>query len=169
VALSLGRQMDTWLAAQRIESSTRAGYVNAIRFWRTAVVDGQVLGDKLLRAVKHSDLLRALASHPSLSGKTVNNCVEWWMFTRVRQSEAARPRWGSAGLASGYMQIGEAIVRGMENASTKSPASCAAQLGHSIEMLMRLCAKWIRGEQDQRELQQLEARLAGPGSAPTPT
>jgi len=65
--LTLGQQLDTWLAAQRIEASTRAGYETAVRFWKAAI------GDKPLRALKHSDILTALAARPDLSGKTVNN------------------------------------------------------------------------------------------------
>lgn len=73
--LTFGGQLDTWLAAQRIEASTRAGYSSAIRFWRGATVEGVPLGERPIRAVKHSDLLLALATRPGLSGKTVNNYV----------------------------------------------------------------------------------------------
>lgn len=72
---TMGRQLDTWLAAQRIEHSTRAGYSSAIRFWKAAMVDGVAMGDRPLRGLKHSDMLRALATRPGLSGKTVNNYV----------------------------------------------------------------------------------------------
>ena len=34
-ALTVGRQLDLWLATQRIEKSTRAGYQSAIKFWKT--------------------------------------------------------------------------------------------------------------------------------------
>jgi integrase len=76
-AQTFGQQLDTWLAAQRIEASTRAGYASAVRFWKAARADGWPLplGDKPLRAVVHSDLLLALATRPRLSGKTVNNYV----------------------------------------------------------------------------------------------
>ena len=66
---TLADQLDSWLRAQRIESSTRAGYGSATRFWKEA------LPDKALRAVKHVDVLTALAVRPELSGKTVNNYV----------------------------------------------------------------------------------------------
>lgn len=62
-------QLDAWLAAQRIEASTRAGYASVIKFWKP------LLGDKALRTLKHSDILGALATRPDLSGKTVNNRV----------------------------------------------------------------------------------------------
>lgn len=65
--LTVGAQLDTWLAAQRIEASTRAGYESAIKFWKGH------LGDKALRALKRSEILSATASHPDLSGKTLNN------------------------------------------------------------------------------------------------
>lgn len=65
--------MATWLAAQRIEESTRAGYRAAQRFWCGAVVDGVALGTRPVRGLKQSDFLRALATRPSLTGKTVNN------------------------------------------------------------------------------------------------
>lgn len=69
-ALTVGSQLDTWLAAQRIEQSTRSGYESAINFWKIAK-----LGDKPLRALKHSHILLALATRPDLSGKTVNNYI----------------------------------------------------------------------------------------------
>jgi integrase len=70
-------QLDLWLSAQRIEPSTRAGYEAAARFWKGAPCDesGRSLGAVALRTVRLSHLLRALASRPSLSGKTVNNYV----------------------------------------------------------------------------------------------
>jgi integrase len=67
--LTVASQLDTWLGGQRIEASTRAGYESAARFWKATI------GDKVLRALKHSDVLKALASRPDLSGKTVNNRV----------------------------------------------------------------------------------------------
>ena len=67
--------LTTWLDAQRIEQSTRKGYESAIRFWAGAVVDGIPLGERPAKAVKPSDLMRALGTKPGLSGKTVNNYV----------------------------------------------------------------------------------------------
>ncbi|EHR71153.1 site-specific recombinase XerD [Burkholderiales bacterium JOSHI_001] len=75
--LTVGTQLDDWLAAQRLEVSTSAGYASAIRFWKQAICDrhGTALGDRPVRALKHSDVLTALASRPDLTGKTVNNYV----------------------------------------------------------------------------------------------
>jgi integrase len=75
--LTVGTQLDDWLAAQRLEVSTNAGYSSAIRFWKAAVCDrrGAKLGDRPVRMLKHSDVLTALASRPDLTGKTVNNYV----------------------------------------------------------------------------------------------
>lgn len=75
--LTVGTQLDDWLAAQRLEVSTNAGYSSAIRFWKAAVCDrrGAKLGDRPVRILKHSDVLTALASRPDLTGKTVNNYV----------------------------------------------------------------------------------------------
>lgn len=182
--LSFGRQLATWLDAQRIEESTRAGYGSACKFWREAVVDGMPLGDRPLRSIKHSDLLRALATRPKLTGKTVNNyvsvarealalaqadgsladnpaekiprashqkeppdpftreeieaviadlrqhhpepignLVEFWTFTGMRPSEVAGLRWASVDLASAYVQVRQAIVRGVEKSTTKTAVS----------------------------------------------
>jgi len=70
-------QLDNWLASQRIEGSTKAGYQSAINFWKAAPADdkGTPLGTKPLRALLTSHVLRALASRPNISGKTVNNYV----------------------------------------------------------------------------------------------
>lgn len=75
--LTVGAQLDDWLAAQRLEASTSAGYSSAIRFWKAAVCDrrGSQMGDRPVRMLKHSDVLTALASRPDLTGKTVNNYV----------------------------------------------------------------------------------------------
>jgi integrase len=69
-ALTVGSQLDTWLAAQRIEASTRAGYESAVRFWK---ITG--LGDKVLRTLRTSHAMTALATRADLSGKTVNNYI----------------------------------------------------------------------------------------------
>jgi integrase len=41
-----------------------------------------------------------------------------------------------------------------------NPAWCAKQLGHSIEMFHQHYAKWIDGDQNDRELARLEAAIA---------
>jgi integrase len=77
--LTVGSQLDTWLAAQRVASSTKAGYTSAARFWKAASFHDSdmtlALGDQPLRALKHSHVLTALARRPDLKGKTVNNYV----------------------------------------------------------------------------------------------
>jgi integrase len=67
--LTLGDQLDRWLGSQRLETSTKAGYSSAIKFWKG------LLGSKPVKALIHSDILTALAKRPDLSGKTVNNYV----------------------------------------------------------------------------------------------
>ena len=305
MALDFGRQLDTWLAAQRIEASTRAGYESAVRFWKAAAVDGLPLGLRPLRSLKHSHLLMALATKPGLSGKTVNNYVsvarealalavtdkalrenpadnipraahqkeppdpfslpeleailadmrahhpepianftEAWGFTGLRPSEHVATRWASVDFASGYVRVREAIVRGVAKANTKTsvvrdvmlnsralgaitrqkahtmlagdhlwldprygtpwteerayrrsywtptlqrlgiryrsprhlrhtyatmmlmagrtPAWCARQMGHSVEMFLRTYSKWLVTGQDAQEMDGLERWLAYP-------
>jgi integrase len=41
-----------------------------------------------------------------------------------------------------------------------TPAFCAKQRGHSVEMFLRTCAKWIDGGQNALEMGRLEAALA---------
>jgi integrase len=77
--LTVGTQLDHWLALQDIEPSTKAGYESAIRFWKAAkFLDERgteiVFGNLGLRAVKHSHILAALKTR-KLSGKTTNNYV----------------------------------------------------------------------------------------------
>lgn len=67
--LDVEQQLTTWLGAQRIESSTRAGYASAARFWT------ETIGKQPLRALRLSDILKALATRAHLSGKTINNYV----------------------------------------------------------------------------------------------
>lgn len=66
-ALTVADHLDTWLSALLVKTSTRVGYTTAARFWKAEI------GDKPLRALKHSDVLVALANHQALAGKTVNN------------------------------------------------------------------------------------------------
>jgi integrase len=73
------KQLDTWLASQRVEKSTKAGYEAAANFWRTASYhdtdQSLPLGPVPLRALKVSHIKTALARRPELSGKTINNYV----------------------------------------------------------------------------------------------
>jgi integrase len=75
--LTVGGQLDAWLATQRVEHSTKAGYSSALKFWKAAPYDAKDAGAKLgelpLRALKLSHILTAIASRPNLSGKTINN------------------------------------------------------------------------------------------------
>ena len=43
-----------------------------------------------------------------------------------------------------------------------TPAFCAKQLGHSVEMFLRTYAKWIDGAQNDREMARLESALLSP-------
>lgn len=294
--LTVPGQLDTWLAAQRIEASTKAGYSSAARFWKA------LLKDKTVRGLVHSDILTALATRPDLTGKTVNNYVsvlreamqlavldkivpanpvadiprakhqkpppdpftlveaeaicaymaekypeavwnytEARFFTGMRTGESFGLKWPTVDLPSAYMVVAESIVRGEEKDSTKThaeravrlnsraleaikrqakhtrmagahvfldprygtpwteerayrrsywtpalkalgiryrkpyntrhtyatvmlmqgmtPAFCARQLGHSVEMFLRTYAKWLDGSQDALEMAKLEAAL----------
>lgn len=74
---TLGIWLDTWLATQRVELSTRYGYESAMRFWRLAVCDRsqKPLGMMALSELKLSHILSVIARRPDLSGKTINNYV----------------------------------------------------------------------------------------------
>jgi len=49
--------------------------------------------------------------------------------------------------------------------ASMTPAFCARQLGHSVEMFLRTYAKWIDGDQNALEVGRLEAALT-PDSSP---
>jgi integrase len=76
-ALTVGEQLDAWMAVQRIEPSTAASYRSAIRFWKDALCDdsGAKLGDRALHRLKPGQVLKALTFRPGLNAKTVNNYV----------------------------------------------------------------------------------------------
>ncbi len=40
-----------------------------------------------------------------------------------------------------------------------TPAFCAKQLGHSVEMFLRTYSKWLNGEQNALEMERLETAL----------
>ncbi len=42
-----------------------------------------------------------------------------------------------------------------------TPAFCARQLGHTVEMFLRTYAKWIDGSQNDLEMARLETALTG--------
>jgi integrase len=73
--LTVAAQLDTWLGAQRVAASTKAGYGSAARFWKTGAECDDVgarLGDLPLRALKLSHIKTACA-RAKVSGKTLNN------------------------------------------------------------------------------------------------
>lgn len=295
--LTVERQLSDWLAAQRIEESTKAGYQSAIKFWSTA------LPGKAVKTLKLSEILKVIAARPDLSGKTINNYVsvlrealdlavrdgiiqdnpakdvprakhqkdppdpftreesakiiadaeahypgqlhnfiEFWFWTGLRTSEIFALDWNNVDLASGSILIAEANVRGVVKNRTKTntartvklnsralgaiqrqrahtqmvggtvfqdprygsawvderafrrsywtpilkrigvryrrpynmrhsyatamlmagmtPAFCAKQLGHSVEMFLRTYSKWLDGDQNDLEMQRLEAALS---------
>lgn len=301
-SVTVETQMEDWLDAQRIEESTKAGYASAAKFWSNA------LPGKSVKALKHSDILKVIASRPDLSGKTINNYVSvlreamalalkdkiirenpvteiprakhqkdppdpfsreevssiiqafdarhpgqvanmvtFWLWTGMRTSEIFGLRWSNIDLASGSMLVADAVVRGIkkdtktnvartvrfnsvalaaiqrqrqhtqmagdavfqdprygtawsdERAFRRSfwtpilkslgvryrrpynmrhsyatamlmagmtPAFCARQLGHSVEMFLRTYSKWLDGDQNDLEMQRLEATL---GTALSPS
>lgn len=46
-----------------------------------------------------------------------------------------------------------------------TPAFCAKQLGHSVEMFLKTYAKWIDGDRDSAEMARLESAIS-PGVSP---
>ena len=295
-ANTVGDQLDNWLAAQRIEATTRAGYASAVKFWRAAI------GSRGLRALRTSDILTAIADRPDLSGKTVNNytsvlraaldlavldgklaanpaaaiepaahqrpvpdpfdadereriieaiagrypghvanLIEFWFWTGLRTSEILGLPWDNVDLTKGEILVNQSRIRGELKQRTKTstvrlvrlnsraraalqrqrgltqvtgaavfnnpigggpwaneytvqrtywaptlkrlgiryrrpynmrhtyatamlmagmtPAFCAKQLGHSVEMFLRTYARWIDGAASDREMRRLEATL----------
>jgi integrase len=82
-SITLVAFMQYWLEAQRIEESTRVGYITAINFWKKS------LNATPLASLKHSDILRVAAKCKDLSGKTLNNYI-----SILRQSLALAMRDG---------------------------------------------------------------------------
>lgn len=76
--ITVGEQLDTWLAGMRIEFATRKSYESSVRFWKGAPIDAagvMPMGALPLRALRHSHILTALASKPLAKGKTINNLM----------------------------------------------------------------------------------------------
>ena len=68
--LTLAQQLDLWLGLQTaLADSTRKGYTVAVEWWKAR------LGTRGLRSLVHSDILSALATEPTWTGKTRNNKV----------------------------------------------------------------------------------------------
>lgn len=67
---TVGQRLEDWLKLQTsLKSSTLKSYRVSINWWK------QHIGDKPLAALVHSDILRALSTEPTWSGKTRNNKV----------------------------------------------------------------------------------------------
>lgn len=60
-------QIQAWIAAKRITPSTKAAYSSAANFWAGA------LPGAALKTLKHSQVMKAIADRPELSGKTLGN------------------------------------------------------------------------------------------------
>ncbi|KIG08598.1 Protein of unknown function DUF3596 [Burkholderia sp. MR1] len=75
--LTVEAWLTQWLGMTRIETSTRIGYDAAVKFWTRSPYDnrGRPMGTLLLRGLKLSHILTAIASRRELSGKTINNYV----------------------------------------------------------------------------------------------
>lgn len=66
----VGAQLDLWLSLQTdLAASTLRWYGYTVEWWKARI------GHKPLRALVHSDILAALATEPTWSGKTRNNKV----------------------------------------------------------------------------------------------
>lgn len=74
-SLTVESWLDSWLGTQRVEDSTRRGYLTAIKFWKTAACDETQtpIGPKTLKTLRLTHILTAIANRPDLTGKTVNN------------------------------------------------------------------------------------------------
>lgn len=76
---TVDKQLQTWLAAQRVETSTKDGFKAAANFWKAGSYHESdlhlALGAVPVRQLKLSHILTALARRPELSGKTINNYV----------------------------------------------------------------------------------------------
>lgn len=66
-ALTVDAQILTWIESRRIAYSTRCAYDSAARFWSAA------LPSAALKTLKPSQIMRAIAARPELSGKTLSN------------------------------------------------------------------------------------------------
>ncbi|MEX3914811.1 DUF3596 domain-containing protein [Paraburkholderia sp. BR10872] len=73
--LTVESWLNSWIATQRIEDSTRKGYAAAINFWCGAASDevGNKIGPKSIKSLRLTHILTAIASRSYLSGKTINN------------------------------------------------------------------------------------------------
>lgn len=99
---TVGDQLDLWLRLQTGRAaSTLKGYAVAVEWWKARV------GARQLRALVHSDVLSALSSEPTWSGKTRNNKV-----SVLRQALALAIRDGA---------IPSSAVEGLEAAKHQRP------------------------------------------------
>ena len=102
----------------------------------------------------------------------IANYMEFKFFTGLRTSESFGLQWRNVDFATKHFVVSQTIVRGIEKENTKTdtarqvmlmagmtPAFCAKQLGHSVEMFLRTYSKWLDGGQNALEMRRLEAAL----------
>lgn len=254
LALKKSHILTALAARSELSGKTVNNYVSVLRKAMDLAIDDGLLQDNPVATVPRAKwqqedpdpftrdeaeliIADALKHYP----EPIGNLIEWRFFTGVRTSEACGVRWTTVDLASNYMTIREAIVRGVEKKKTKTskarnvrlnsrakaaltrqakhtriagdhvwldprygtpwleerafrrsywtpmlkrlgiryrppnhmrhtyatmmlmagrtPGWCATQMGHSIEMFLRTYSKWLHGDQDDREIDALEAWL----------
>lgn len=66
--VTVAERLQLWLEVQTDkESSTVKGYKAAVKFWKSTI------GDRPVKALMHSEILKALSTKPAWTGKTRNN------------------------------------------------------------------------------------------------
>jgi len=87
---------------------------------------------------------RIIADAVSHYPEPIANLIEWRFFTGVRTSEAFGLRWPSVDLASDYMTVREAIVRGVEKSKTKTAKARNVRLNSRAKAALTRQAKHTR-------------------------
>lgn len=125
---------------------------------RTVALNSRALG-ALKRQAKHT---RMAGEHVWLDPRYGTPWEEERAFRRSYWTPALK-RLGIRYRAPNNMRHTYATMMLMAG---RTPAWCAQQLGHSVEMFLRTYSKWLQGAQDARELQGLEAWISSGKSSP---
>lgn len=125
---------------------------------RTVALNSRALG-ALKRQAKHT---RMAGEHVWLDPRYGTPWEEERAFRRSYWTPALK-RLGIRYRAPNNMRHTYATMMLMAG---RTPAWCAMQLGHSVEMFLRTYSKWLQGAQDARELQGLEAWISSGSSSP---
>lgn len=125
---------------------------------KTGVVRNVMLNSRALAAFKRQ------AKHSRMAGEFVWLDPRYgtpWVDERAFRRSYWEPMLKNLGVRYRRPYNSRHAYATMMLMAGRTPAWCAKQMGHSVEMFLKTYSKWIDGDQDNREMAGLESWLGG--------